>query len=263
MAKDLWCRRCEQERDWSDIEQRGLGAESQYCSCGAFAGPGSDDVLLIENMTIEDMAAMAAAKEDAEPEVDTAGVPIYPAGGIVFTPTETPLQIITKGMESRGHQLVAVRNESGGVDIQITIGEAAGVQMLAASEAVKKAMADQFRLRPAASEMPRDEVQIDLTFPHGMIPLEAGPDPLAPYAEAGRALLGSLKPAPDPVKVRIADRVADFDSAFDGAIRHALTIDHAEPEAKPHMRVPTFEEREAERERDRQRIAALWNELKG
>lgn len=224
MAKDLWCGRCETELDWSDLTPPPPGdAESIFCHCGAYAGPGADEVLLIESMTPEERALMEEAKAQilASEKTQTASLE----------------ELMAAMSAPPAGSLVAVPNDKGGVDIRITVGDLAGRQLSQVGDAITKAVAKQF------GALKR-------------------PDPLEPYAAAGKALLATLKPAPEPTPIRIGGGVASFDSAFDGAIRHAMTIDHAEPEPKPHMRVLTFEEKEAERERDRQRIASQWDALR-
>lgn len=144
MAKELWCRRCESERDWSDIQQRGLDAEDQYCSCGAFAGPGSDEVLLIEDMTPEERADMDLNRA---PEA----APIGTLEEIMAAIAAPPVG-----------RVEATRNETGGVDITITIGDAIK-QMSEVNGAIDKAIAKQFgALKPPSAESVRE-----YNGPHG------------------------------------------------------------------------------------------------
>lgn len=268
MAKELWCTRCESERDWSEIEQRGMDAESQYCPCGAFCGPGSDEMLLIGDMSPEDRADIEQIKRE-QAEARTGGVipPGFP------TPHEQTIQgldatikAITDPPPTRA---MAVRNDTGGVDIVITVGPSSAQQMSGVGQVINRAMAD--ALLPRAASQIRTDRAISAPIVGEVITIEhpdlaPSPDHLAPYAEAGRALLGSLKPiSPEAVRRMngpLPDTVARrFDAAMDSASRTTLPKP-AEPTAKPHMVVPSPAQKEATIRRDAATIASLWEALR-
>jgi hypothetical protein len=98
--------------DWSDLTPPPPGnAESIYCQCGAFAGPGADEVMPMEDAVAQGLCVDPADQFDSRGKrrfpvlADMGGFPVLLPDGERVQAKSTP-------------------NAAGGVDISITVGDA-------------------------------------------------------------------------------------------------------------------------------------------